>query len=508
MSFVSLAPELAAVATTDLTRIGSAISSANTAAAAPTTALLAAGADEVSAVMATLFAEYGRQYQALAGQVAASYDQFTRTVLAGVNAYAAAEVANITQLATNAVNAVNEPALELTGRPLFGNGADGYTNAQGLGTAGKPGGWLYGNGGTGGISTRAGVPGGAGGAAGLIGTGGTGGSSVYGGAPGGAGGPALLIGDGGTGGASGPGGVGGVGGRAGLLWGHSGTAGISTLLSPNQTLIYVDQYGNPLLNISVGGGPSLPVIVDSGSTGLLVPPQYVNVAALGPPTGTGSVSYGLSNTGRLYIDYQTYQTTVNFGNGIVSPSATVAVATSAYLGTPSHPIDPSLLPAYLGVGPNNMFPFATPTNAALPVGMNQGVLINMPRGLLEFGPNSLPPIVQLNGAPGTMVQVQINNGLPQTVPAYIDSGGVGGTIPQSLVPDLAVGNHLPEGTTITVTTINGVPLYTQTVTAANSPTVVSSGNPFNTGNYPFSIGPIYIWNDPSPIGTTVFDRLA
>ncbi|POX79139.1 hypothetical protein C3470_19355 [Mycobacterium kansasii] len=313
---------------------------------------------------------------------------------------------------------------------------------------------------------------------------------------------------GGTGGASGPGGVGGIGGRAGLLWGHTGTAGISTLLSPNQTLIYVDQYGNPLLNISVGGGPSLPVIVDSGSTGLLVPPQYVNVAALGPPTGTGSVSYGLSNTGRLYIDYQTYQTTVNFGNGIVSPSATVAVATSAYLGTPSHPIDPSLLPAYLGVGPNNMFPFATPTNAALPVGMNQGVLINMPRGLLEFGPNSLPPIVQLNGAPGTMVQVQINNGLPQTVPAYIDSGGVGGTIPQSLVPDLAVGNHLPEGTTITVTTINGVPLYTQTVTAANSPTVVSSGNPFNTGNYPFSIGPIYIWNDPSPIGTTVFDRLA
>ncbi|ORB88687.1 PecA family PE domain-processing aspartic protease [Mycobacterium persicum] len=508
MSYVSLAPELATVATTDLTRIGSAISAANTAAAAPTTALLVAGADDVSAVMATLFAEYGRQYQAMAAQVAASYDQFTRSVVAGVNAYAAAEAANITRLATSVVNAVNEPVLELTGRPLIGDGANGYTNAQGVGTAGKPGGWLYGNGGTGGTSTRAGVPGGAGGAAGLIGAGGTGGSSVYGGAPGGAGGPAILIGDGGTGGASGPGGVGGVGGRAGLLWGHTGTAGISTLLSPNQTLIYVDQYGNPLLNISVGGGPSLPVIVDSGSTGLLVPPQYVNLAALGPPTGTGSVSYGLSSTGRLYIDYQTYQTTVNFGNGILTDPTTVGVATSACLGTPSNPIDVSLLPAYLGVGPNNMYPFATPTNAALPVNMNQGVLINMPRGLLEFGPNSLPPIVQLNGAPGTMVQVQINNGLPQTVPAYIDSGGVGGTIPQSLVPGLAVGNHLPAGTTITVSTINGVPLYTQTVTAADSPTVVSAGNPFNTGNYPFSIGPIYIWNDPSPIGTTVFDRLA
>ncbi|KZS64801.1 hypothetical protein A4G27_04810 [Mycobacterium kansasii] len=508
MSFVSVAPEVAAAATTDLTRIASAISAAHTAAAVPTTGLLAAGADEVSTVMATLFAEYGRQYQALAAQVAASYDQFTRTMVAGVNAYAAAEAANITRLATSVVNAVNEPVLELTGRPLIGDGANGYTNAQGVGTVGKPGGWLYGNGGTGGTSTRAGVAGGAGGAAGLIGTGGTGGNSVYGGAPGGVGGPAVLIGDGGTGGASGPGGVGGLGGRAGLLWGYTGTAGISTLLSPNQTLIYVDQYGNPLLNISVGGGPRMPVIVDSGSTGLVVPPQYVNVAALGAPTGTGSVSYGLSEVGRLFVGYQTYQTPVNFGNGIVSPSTTVAVATSAYLGTPSHPIDPSLLPAYLGVGPNNMFPFSTPTNAALPVGMNQGVLINMPRGLLEFGPNSLPPIVQLNGAPGTMVQVQINNGLPQTVPAYIDSGGVGGTVPQSLVPSLTVGNHLPEGTTITVSTINGVPLYTQTVTAANSPTVVSSGNPFNTGNYPFSVGPIYIWNDPSPIGTTVFDRLA
>ncbi|EUA12869.1 PE family protein [Mycobacterium kansasii 732] len=200
MSFVSVAPEVAAAATTDLTRIASAISAAHTAAAVPTTGLLAAGADEVSTVMATLFAEYGRQYQALAAQVAASYDQFTRTMVAGVNAYAAAEAANITRLATSVVNAVNEPVLELTGRPLIGDGANGYTNAQGVGTVGKPGGWLYGNGGTGGTSTRAGVAGGAGGAAGLIGTGGTGGNSVYGGAPGGVGGPAVLIGDGGTGG--------------------------------------------------------------------------------------------------------------------------------------------------------------------------------------------------------------------------------------------------------------------------------------------------------------------
>ncbi|WP_169726303.1 PecA family PE domain-processing aspartic protease, partial [Mycobacterium riyadhense] len=321
----------------------------------------------------------------------------------------------------------------------------------------------------------------------------------------------------------GPGGVGGVGGRAGLL-GQPGTAGISTLLSPNQTLIYIDQFGNPLLNISVGGGPSSPVIVDSGASGLVVPPHYVTGVALGTPGATGSVSYGLSSTSRLFVDYQTYQTTVNFGNGIVTGSTTVGVATSASLvtqtpaGTTSQPInDLSLLPAYLGVGPNNNFPFSDPTNAALPTNMNQGVLFNMPRGLLEFGPNSLPPTVDLNGAPLTVVQVQINNELPQTVGAVVDSGGVGGAIPQSLVPGLSIGNRLPEGTTISVYTINGVHLYTQTVTAANSPLVVPSAPPsavpgqdayyvFNTGNYPFSVGPIYIANNDAT-GTTIFNRL-
>jgi hypothetical protein len=332
------------------------------------------------------------------------------------------------------------------------------------------------------------------------------------GGAGGAGG--LLIGDGGTGGASGPGGLGGLGGRAGLL-GQPGTAGVNTLLSPNQVLITMDQYGNPLLNISVGGGPSMPVVVDSGSTGLLVPPQYVNMATLGNPTTTDhSVSYGLSNSGRLNITYDTYDTSVNFGNGIVADHTTVAVAKSAYLGSPSNPVAVESLPAYLGVGPNNGFPFSAPTNAALPVNMSQGVVFNEPRGLLEFGPNSLPPAlthtgtpVALTGSPGTAVHIQINNQPVQTVQAYIDSGGVTGSIPQSLVPGLAVGSHLPAGTTISVLTTDGDLLYSQTVTTANSPVVVATGNTFNTGAYPFSVGPIYISNSPSTVGTTTFDRL-
>ncbi len=49
MSFVIAVPELMAEAATSLASIGSTIGAANAAAAAPTTALLAAGADEVSA---------------------------------------------------------------------------------------------------------------------------------------------------------------------------------------------------------------------------------------------------------------------------------------------------------------------------------------------------------------------------------------------------------------------------------------------------------------------------
>jgi hypothetical protein len=489
VSVLLVVPEYLATATTDLGSIGASLQSVTAAAAAPTTGLAAASADEISAAVAALFTEYGQQYQAVAGQVATSYEQFARSLTASVNSYAAAEATNF-GLLTPLTDLINQPFQTLTGRPLVGDGANGYTTPQGVGTAGGPGGWLLGNGGHGGDSTYGGMRGGAGGAGG------------------------FLIGDGGTGGAGGPGGLGGVGGRAGLL-GQPGTAGINTPLSPNQVLITMDQYGNPLLNISVGGGPSMPVIVDSGSTGLLVPPQYVNMAALGTPTGHGSVSYGLSNSGRLNITYDTYNTSVNFGNGIVADHTTVAVAKSAYLGLPSNPVAVETLPAYLGVGPNNGFPFSTPTNAALPVNMNQGVLFNEPRGLLEFGPNSLPPAlthngtpVVLNGSPGTTVNVQINNQAMQPVQAYIDSGGVTGSIPQSLVPGLAVGSHLPAGTTISVYTTDGDLLYSQTVTTANSPVVVeTTGNAFNSGSYPFSVEPIYVSNSPSTVGTTIFDRL-
>ncbi|WP_415624246.1 PE family protein, partial [Mycobacterium intermedium] len=180
MSFMFTAPELVSAAASELASIGSTLSSANAAAAAPTTALLAAGADEVSAVIASLFAQYGTAYQELSSQAVAFHSQFVQTLQSGAFAYANAEVANAQHTLNSLLNPSAAPAAQatdpvnqffeaLTGRPLIGNGADGITNEQGVGTPGKPGGWLYGNGGNGGNGSASVLkaPGGAGGAAGL-----------------------------------------------------------------------------------------------------------------------------------------------------------------------------------------------------------------------------------------------------------------------------------------------------------------------------------------------------
>ncbi|MCV7125755.1 PE family protein, partial [Mycobacterium lacus] len=161
MSFVVATPEALVAAAADLTNIGSTIGAASAAAAAPTTALLAAGADEVSAAIAALFGAYGQAYQGLNAQAAAFHQQFVQALTAGAGSYAATEAANASPI-QELLNVLNAPTQLLLGRPLIGNGTNG---AAGTGAAGGPGGILIGNGGAGG-SGAAGLPGGNGGAAG------------------------------------------------------------------------------------------------------------------------------------------------------------------------------------------------------------------------------------------------------------------------------------------------------------------------------------------------------
>ncbi len=230
MSFLTTAPDLLEAAASDLADIGSVVAQANAAAATPMTGVLAAAKDEVSTAVAALFSEYGQGYQALSAQAAEFHTQFVQALTSNAGAYATAEAANANPL----LSAINSPFQAILGRPLIGDGADGITNAQGVGTAGGAGGILYGNGGRGGDSTAVGIAGGAGGMGGsagmLFGNGGDGGAagtSIGQSASGGNGGNARLFGNGGDGGPGIFGGTGGTGGQGGTLAGVPGAAGPS-----------------------------------------------------------------------------------------------------------------------------------------------------------------------------------------------------------------------------------------------------------------------------------------
>ena len=112
MSFLVTAPQVLADAASDLAGLGSTISTANAAAATPTTGLVPAAADEISTQIAALFSVHGQGFQRLSGQVAAFHEQFVQSLTASANAYAAAE-SNAVQTLLNAVNAPAQAALGL-----------------------------------------------------------------------------------------------------------------------------------------------------------------------------------------------------------------------------------------------------------------------------------------------------------------------------------------------------------------------------------------------------------
>ena len=570
MSYVVAAPEWLEATAAELDRIGSELDAAHAAAAVSTTGLVQAAADEVSTAVTALFAGYGKEFQVLGAQAGAFHQRFVQALNSGAGAYAATEAANVSPLQTleqDVLGAVNTPTEALLGRPLIGNGENG-TAASPNGGAG---GLLYGNGGAGFSQTASGVAGGSGGAAGLIGNGGAGGAGGAG-ANGGAGGNATLIGTGGTGGAGGTSAAGGAGGLGGWLFGNDGIAGAGTPVNatvPLQQVTTTDANLGTIagqVSVSVNGGKTVPVTVDTGSAGLVLPITDIGLQHLGLPTGFHTFTFGTS--AQNLTEYAvSFNTTINFGNGIVTAPTEVNVPIFSIehlslslihpitipLPGGLSPIEISNIPltlAYpdlppftnllggsgavgtLGVGPAGLAP-SSPVTAALPGQLNQGVLINAPGHYLEFGPNPLTAGVSVPGSPITTLDVQINNGPLTTVTAAIDSGGLYGSVPSSLVgnnivpvtePGLPVsfGEALPVGTQISVYTSNGQTLlYQFTTTATQSPVVVpgeaSSSDIFNTGFVPFMDGPVYIANGPntgSPgipgtfapnVGTTIFD---
>jgi hypothetical protein len=94
MSFVTVYPEKLSAAASDLQSITAALSVGNVAAAGPTTGVVPAAADEVSALTAAQFAAHAARYQALAVRAVAIHELLAVTLAESAGSYAATEAAS------------------------------------------------------------------------------------------------------------------------------------------------------------------------------------------------------------------------------------------------------------------------------------------------------------------------------------------------------------------------------------------------------------------------------
>jgi PE family len=438
VSLLVVAPELLESAAANVGSIGSALDAAHAAAAVPTTGIAAAGADEVSAAVTALFAGYGQEFQALSAQASAFHQQFVQALSAGAGSYLAAEAANASPLqAVAAAAAPLQTVAAASSLPPLLQTVQGEL----LNLINAPTEFLLGR------------P--------LISTGA----------------PVTLNGS-----------------------------------STGRVPLTIVGGTEPIVNASVGTGSAVPLLVDTGSTGLVIPFQNVGgvlgVLQLGIPRGIGIGGF----SGGLDYLFLTYNAPVNFGGGLATSPTAVDVEFLAFPTSIQSALNNGFTfqsffaadgaSGVLGVGPNAGGPGPSVATQALPGNLGQGVLIDEPGGFLQFGPNPLAPITSgtLTGAPITTLEVKVGSGPMQAVSSTIDSGGVFGTIPSSVLP----GGTLPANTEISVFAPGGGPMLYQFNTSGPSPTVISSGL-MNTGFFPFAEQPIYISNLPAGIGTTVID---
>ncbi len=198
MSFVVAAPEMVQTAAQDLAGIRSALVEALSTVATPTTGVMPAAADGVSAAIAATFGDFGQEFQALSAQAQAFHAEFVGLMNAGAGAYAGTEIANAEQVLAGMISA---PAQAVLGNPLIGGISSVAGSAAAAGAtpaaSGLLGGLLGGTGtggllgGVGGLTGTGGLLGGL--LGGLTGTGGVLGG-ILGGLTGGTGGLGGIVG--------------------------------------------------------------------------------------------------------------------------------------------------------------------------------------------------------------------------------------------------------------------------------------------------------------------------
>ena len=272
------------------------------------------------------------------------------------------------------------------------------------------------------------------------------------------------------------------------------TTGSCADVGPGCVPLQITNVTEPVATISVGGGQDIPVVVDTGSNGLVMPWWDLGLQGLSLPTSAG---FGAYSGGMAYF-YVQMPETIDFGDGLVTSQVPVDVVLFSFPTSLSTLTTAWSLPTFLGsatgadgvlgiapdaVGPNT----GDSVVSALPDEYNDGVLFNEPDKYLQF--LSEPPDggVSVNGVANADLNVSIDGGTQVPVSgAIIDSGGVYGTMPSSVASSLA------PGTEISVYNQDGDLLYSYTTgDPLGTPTVISGGT-MNTGYYPFIQMPVYI----------------
>ena len=255
----------------------------------------------------------------------------------------------------------------------------------------------------------------------------------------------------------------------------------------------------PTVSTTVDGAGTT-LLVDSGSSGLVIPDTDLNLTSplqaletLGFPTHIGESGY----SGGVDYIYFTYDEPVDYANGV---DTTVPVEVEVYSWEPGNfaslfsndalqNFDSSNdVTGILGIG-NDVSHSAgeSPLQAA----GYTGVTVDVPDKELILDANPGTAIATLNASGSTV------SGLTETVTNSsgtvgtgtisddLDSGGVYGTIPSSIS-----SSSLAQGDVVTVYD-GSKELYSYTVGAGESPTV-TSGTSIDSGFPAFQDNPIYI----------------
>ncbi|QFS90705.1 hypothetical protein FIV07_08085 [Mycobacterium sp. THAF192] len=241
----------------------------------------------------------------------------------------------------------------------------------------------------------------------------------------------------------------------------------------------------PVIYLSINGGEPAPVLVDTGSLGLIIDPRWVGVDNVDEPTGYGWASYGDGSSEFLWESYD-----LPIGLDGVESSATevLVVALQSVQGFTEYNGDYA---GVFGIGANAGSPGSTNPFLAMPGMLSRGVLFDERRRRLILGPNPYGARTTIPGAPSSQLQVQIGDGEKTLVDTWVDSGGILGSVPDNVYGD---GPEVPPGTVVSVYTEDGETLlYSYTTTRKNTLSVNDSEDDprFNTGFTPFSLGTLY-----------------